>query len=135
MIVADTNVTVHLFVAGNLSQAARQLFAYDGHWIVPPVWPHEFLNVMATYGKSGGLSVHRCVSTWRRAWEIFGPRIVPVDNDAALSLAIRHRLSGYDAQFIRLAHEHGVTYVTEDRRLREAFPDSTASVEGYLSGN
>lgn len=132
MIVADTNITVQLFIAGNLSSAARRLFDLEDQWIVPPVWPHEFLNVMATYGKSRGMSQSRCVTTWHEASNIFLPRIVPVDYDAALGLAVKHRLSGYDAQFITLARDQGIACVTEDRRLREAFPGLAYSIEGHI---
>jgi predicted nucleic acid-binding protein len=132
VIVTDTNVTVQLLVAGNLSSIARRLYALDDQWIVPPVWAHEFMNVLVAYGKSGGLSTERCVGTWRGALDMFSGRIVPVDTEAALSLAAKHRLSGYDAQFITLAREQGVGCITEDRRLRDAFPVLAYSIEEHI---
>jgi predicted nucleic acid-binding protein len=132
VIVADTNVTVQLFIASNLTPLARRLFELDGRWVVPPVWPHEFLNVMATYAKTGGLSPAASLATWRQALDVFGNRILRIDPDAALQLAVERDLSAYDAQFISLALDQNAPCITQDRRLRDKFPGLAFSIEVYL---
>lgn len=133
MIVADTNVTAYLMVAGNQTSAAQRLFEIDNLWVMPSVWPHEFLNVMATYAKAGGLQPARCLEIWRQAYDQFKRRIFPVNYDAALELAILNSISAYDAQFVQLASEWQIPLISEDRRLREKFPGVAVSIADYLS--
>ena len=49
MIVADVNLPVYLFVSGSYTHLAKQVLGRDPHWLVPPFYRYELLNVMATH--------------------------------------------------------------------------------------
>jgi predicted nucleic acid-binding protein len=133
MIVVDTNVTVQLMIASINSDLAHRLFELDDAWILPPVWRHEFLNVMATYGKAGGMPIPRCISVWQTANAFFSNSIENINYEAALELAVRHNLSAYDSQFVHLAITHQISLVSEDRRLREKFPGLAFSLKEFVA--
>jgi predicted nucleic acid-binding protein len=48
--------------------------------------------------------------------------------EQALSLAIEHRISAYDAQYVALAVSMGATLVSEDRKLQRLLPERVASM-------
>lgn len=53
MIVVDVNVVVYFFIEGERTTAARELMAHDADWRLPPLWRHEYLNVLATLTREG----------------------------------------------------------------------------------
>ena len=48
MIVVDTNVIAYVLIEGDKTALAQQVAKKDPDWKVPPLWRHEFLNVLAT---------------------------------------------------------------------------------------
>jgi predicted nucleic acid-binding protein len=57
VIVVDVNVVAYLFIVGDKTDEARRLVVADNEWWIPLLWRHEFLNVVATYIRHGGISV------------------------------------------------------------------------------
>jgi predicted nucleic acid-binding protein len=51
----------------------------------------------------------------------------------ALRLAVSTPVSGYDAQFVSLAHALGVPLVTEDKELLKNFPSTSISMREFVS--
>lgn len=70
---------------------------------------------------------------WREAVELLAGRFHSVDMMLALRLAIDHKISAYDAQFIALAQQLQVPCITEDRRLRRAFPHVAISMQEFCA--
>lgn len=56
MIVADTNLIGYLAIQGIHTPKARTAYGRDAIWMVPPLWRSEFLNVLVTSVRFGGLS-------------------------------------------------------------------------------
>jgi predicted nucleic acid-binding protein len=100
---------------------------------VPLLWRHEFLNILATYAKAGGASLEEVQTLWNEASNLAGPGEHDVDMMEALELAVRGGISAYDAQYVALAQQLGVPLVTEDRRLREAFPEQLFAMQAFCS--
>ena len=131
MIVVDTNIIAYLFLVGEktpLAQAARR---QDPEWIVPSLWKHEFLNVLATYIRRKGITEKVAEAVRQRAVQLLAPAEREVDMRLALELAARHRVSAYDAQYIALAQKLKVLCVTEDARLLKTFPTATRSLAEF----
>lgn len=122
MIVVDVNVVAYFLIDGEKTAAARDLLRHDPDWRLPPLWRHEFLNVLATFARRGGASTLDAQRLWRQGMNLFGSSEVAVDMEAALALAIANRVSSYDAQYIALARQLRTICVTEDRRLLATFP-------------
>lgn len=122
MIVVDTNVVAYFFIEGARTAGARALWQSDPDWRLPPLWRHEYLNVLATFTRRGGADIAAARKLWRSAVALLEDGEQGVDSELALELAVTHEISAYDAQFVALAHALGVTLVTEDQRLQQRFP-------------
>ena len=133
MIAADTNTIAYYLIEGENTSLAHRVWAKDPEWIVPQLWRHEFLNVLAIYGRSGGLGLEQCVATWQRALVLLRGRERPVDLSEALAVAIENQVSAYDAQFIALARSIGVMLVTNDMKLLSKFPGIAVSMNAFTA--
>ena len=133
MIVVDVNVVAYYFIEGDKTAMARELMRTDPDWRLPALWRHEYLNVLATYAWQGGATVAESRELWRSASERLVSRDDPVEPEAALALAVEHKVSAYDAQYIVLAQRLRTVLVTEDRRLAKAFPSITRTLQGFVA--
>jgi predicted nucleic acid-binding protein len=131
LIVVDTNVVAYLLIEGDRSAQAQQLWTIDPEWHLPVLWRHEFLNTLATLTKTGRAELDQVQEVWTGAVTLlsFGER--DVEMPQALELAVRHRISAYDAQYVALAASLGVPLITEDQKLLRAFPDRLLSIQDY----
>jgi predicted nucleic acid-binding protein len=55
------------------------------------------------------------------------------DAAAALAIALEHRISAYDAQYVALALQLKPLLITEDRKLQRALPEQAASLRSFLA--
>lgn len=133
MIVVDTNLVAYTLLEGPQSPWALRVREQDAAWAIPPLWRHEFLNVLATYVQHGGLESQAALMVWNRALELLAPCEHVVDLTAAFHLAITHRVSAYDAQYIALAQSLRVPCLTEDRHLLKTFPRLALSMRQFCS--
>lgn len=131
MIVVDSNVLAYLLIQGEQTELAAAVWRLDPEWCLPVLWRHEFLNILATYVKVGGADIADVEAVWKEALNLTAPGEHEVDPVEALRLAVRHRISAYDAQFVALAQQLDIPLVTEDRRLREAFPGQLLSMQAF----
>ena len=51
---------------------------------------------------------------------------------AALAVAAKYAITGYDAQYVALAQNLDAPLITEDRKLREAVPGVAFSMTEFL---
>ncbi len=131
MIVVDTNVIVYLMVEGEKTGIAQLTYQQDSIWAVPSLWRHEFLNVLATLVRQDGIMVGDAIDIWQRSTRLFTPGECDVDMIRALRVASQHNISAYDAQYVALAMELGVPYVTEDQQLLKTFPDVALPMQEF----
>ena len=97
MIVIDVNVIVYLLTETPQRESARQVYERDSDWLVPPLWRHEMLNVLATLTRQDVLDVSSALTVWRNALGLLEMREQQPDMENALALAVDHRISAYDA--------------------------------------
>lgn len=102
--------------------------AHDADWRLPPLWRHEYLNVLATLTREGHATMIEAQELWRQAVQRLAGGEQPPDMEAALEIAAENRISAYDAQYISLARQLQTVCVTQDRRLLNAFPALTRSI-------
>jgi predicted nucleic acid-binding protein len=53
--------------------------------------------------------------------------------ERALLLAIEHRISAYDAQYLELAASYGVPLVSEDKKLQRMLPHRAFSMADFAA--
>jgi len=102
----------------------------DKDWIMPFLWKHEFISILLKIARQGSQSEANLLTIWENANVLVTEN--EVDMRQALHLAIKYRVSSYDAQYLVLAQELGILLVTEDRKLRQAAPDLTISTQDFL---
>ncbi len=122
MIVADVNLVVYLLTENPWRDAAVRVWQGDPDWAMPPLWRHEFLNVLATLVRREFLEREQAVRLWHDAVSLFGPTEMEPDMEKALALACEYEVSAYDAQYVVLADRLGCRLVTGDQKLARLFP-------------
>lgn len=131
MIVVDTNVVAYLLIRGEQTFLARRVWDIDSDWRVPALWRHEFLNVLANVGKFRKTDFSVLAQLWTDAQSLLARTEHDVDMLQALRLAVLNQKSAYDAHYVALAADLDVPLITEDRRLRQSFPDRCLSMQGF----
>jgi len=132
MIPVDANILAYFFIESPFTELARQVFAEDQEWVVPALWRHEFISILLKIARQGSQSEADLLTIWENANALVKGNEKEVDMRQAFHLAIQQRVSSYDAQYIALAQTLGIPLVTEDRKLRQAAPNLTVSMQDFL---
>jgi predicted nucleic acid-binding protein len=136
MIVIDTNILAYGILEQSdegLRRQAHSVLDSARRILVPTLWRHEFLNILAGYAKTSALSLDDASRAWYQTVALAQDAEAEVDMIRALELSKQLGISAYDAQFIALAEAANTVLVTEDRRLRSAAGGRAVSMEDYLA--
>jgi predicted nucleic acid-binding protein len=133
MLLVDTNVIAPLYVRSALSQTVAELFARDAVWRTEPLALIELSNVLVTYERARYITSATALDCLRRAAAFLQPHFFRVSHEAALDIALRYRVTAYDARLLTAAQQLGRPLVTEDARLRAAAPGLTQSLAEALA--
>lgn len=134
MLLVDTNIVFSLLVRNTpWFESARALYARDSDWRTESHALAEISNVLSRYVRVRELTAAQALSVMAQADERLRPRLLSVGAVEALRVALKHRVSAYDARFLLCATEMGVKLVTEDAKLRNAAPRLTQSLQDALS--
>ena len=128
MIVVDTNVIAYLYLPGPYTPAAEALLLSDLDWAAPLLWRSELRNILSTYVRKALLSLEDAYRIQREAEALMADREYEVDSLDVLKLAKDSGCTAYDCEFVALARRLGVTLVTQDAKLRQAFADDTRAL-------
>ena len=132
MIVADNNLTIQLILKNAQTELAQAVYRQDSHWIMPELWQHEFLNVLANYLRFEKQPYEKLLLAWQTATTLFANSIKSVDMPLALKIAGEYNVTACDAQYLALAQTFQVPLITEDRKLRQVAPKFTLSMLDFL---
>lgn len=130
MIVVDTNVLAYLYLPGPYTPAAEKLLQREPDWAAPLLWRSELRNILALYVRKGSLGFERAYEIQREAEAMLADSEYDVDSLEVLRLARDSRCTAYDCEFIALAQRLDVKLVTQDAKLRKAFPARTMPLTG-----
>ena len=133
MIVADTNLIVHLYVESGSSLSARQVLLRDPHWTSPILWRSEFRNALVKCLRGGVIQQDRAFKIMAAAETMMSGHEYHVASDDVLDLAAGMGCSAYDAEYVVLAKEAHVPLVTTDKELLEKFPETAVTPEEFLA--
>lgn len=131
MIVADTNLIVYLFIAGDQTSLAQKVLVKDPQWIVPPLWQSEFRNVLAAYIRRG-TTLSGAKQLMKDALQMLQKREILPSYEKVLDLIAESDCTAYDCEFIALAKQLNIQLVTADRQLLDRFPDCAISLEEFV---
>lgn len=131
MIVIDATVVPYLFIEGELTAAARELYRTDHVWVTPPIINHELLHLLARLGVTEGEEV--AVRLWKEIRTAMGGNQQVPEPARSLRIGMRHGIGGNEAQYLCLAESLDLPLVSEDPALKDRFPGRVFGVEEYLS--
>jgi predicted nucleic acid-binding protein len=132
MIVIDANILIYALIECDNSRLIPQLRAKDADWRTTELCRHETLNVLATYQRRGILTLEQCQELLNHANRFITHAQCEVNFAAALEIAAKHGISGYDAQYVALAASLSVPLISEDRKLQQAMPDVVISMQQFI---
>ena len=133
MIVIDANILVYSLIECEHSTLVQKLREKDPDWRTTALCLHEILNVLATYQRREMLTLTQCKKLLDHAERFMQVAQSEVKMDAALSVAAKYAITGYDAQYVALAQSLDAPLITEDRKLREAVPGVAVSMKDFLA--
>jgi predicted nucleic acid-binding protein len=90
------------------------------------------LNVLATYQRRDVLKLAQYKKLLDHAERFVNVAQCEVKMEAALAVAAKYAITGYDAQYVALAQSLNAPLITEDRKLREAVPGIAFSMQEFL---
>src|SRR5438046_9181079 len=99
MLLVDTNIIAPLFVRSALSDAVQALHERDSVWQTEPLALIEFSNVLATYERARYVTAAMARECLGRAEAFLQAHLFSVTHEAALKVAVRHRMPGYKWSF------------------------------------
>lgn len=131
MIVVDANVLFpYVFEVGTTVQALR-IRGVDPDWRFPRLWRQEFTSALLKYVRAGRCSSLMADRALAKALLLFSGHEVEVSDRIALNVAREFGLSAYDALYLTLARELGVTLVTADRALARRCPSVAVLMDEF----
>lgn len=133
MIVVDTNLLVYLYVSGQRTAQAEAVLIRDPVWVAPLLWRSEFRNSLAGLVHGRALHLDDAVRIAHEAERMMTGGEYGVASQQVLPLAAESGCSAYDCEFVALAQDLGVTFVTADRQVRAAFPSVAVSPEAFIA--
>ena len=133
MIVADTNLLIHLLVDGPNTSTAMEVREKDPDWRAPFLWRSEFRNAMAGYVRNDLMTVEQALRIIREAENMMFYKDHLVNSATVMRLVSQSTCSAYDCEFVALANHLDVPLVTSDSRLLRDFPDRALAPDGFLA--
>jgi predicted nucleic acid-binding protein len=133
MIVVDANILIYSLIKCEQSPLVQKLRGKDADWRTTALCLHETLNVLATYQRRAVLTLAQCRTLLGRADRFIKVAQCEVEMDAALAVAAKYAITGYDAQYVALAQSLNAPLITEDRKLRKAVPAIAFSMQEFLA--
>src|SRR5438552_119063 len=133
VIVVDTNLLVYLYVSGQRTAQADTVLVRDPVWVAPLLWRSEFRNVLACLVHRRGLGLDDAVRIAHEAERRMAGGEYTVASQQVLGLAVRSGCSAYDCEFVGLARDLRVSFVTGDRQIFVAFPFMAISFTVFIA--
>ena len=133
MIVADTNLLIHLLVDGPNTETAMDVRQKDPDWRAPFLWRSEFRNAIAGYVRSDFMTVEQGIRITREAESLMFYKDHLVNSAAVLRLVSESDCSAYDCEFVALANHLNVPLITSDSQLLRNFPDRALAPDRFLT--
>jgi predicted nucleic acid-binding protein len=132
VIVADTNLLLHLWGGRESAPLAEAVWRRDRLWVAPALWRSELRNALVTFVRARRLDAGQAATIIAEAELDMAGREFAVVSQHVITLALRSGCSAYDCEFVALAEELGIPLVTSDRQVLQAFPAVASAPETFL---
>jgi predicted nucleic acid-binding protein len=134
--VVDTSVCIKNFISDPLTPKVNQLFDHldnpDTEIFVPDLFYIECANVFWKYVRAGMYTTTE-VQVDLATLKSFPLRVVSTADlmEDAVSIAVAHGISAYDASYVALSQQVNTILLTLDQRLVRTFANSSYDVQSF----
>lgn len=133
MIIVDTNIIAYFYLEGEYTKEAEKLFSHDSTWIAPLLWRSEFRNVLTHYLRKKIISKQDAINIMQQAEIQMKGNELPIDSANVFDLVSTSECSAYDCEFMCLARELEIPFITLDKKILSHFPKEAMSLASFLS--
>jgi predicted nucleic acid-binding protein len=133
VVFVDKNLVADLLIDGDHTEVAQELRCRDPDWRNEAFLLVEFTNVLASSIATKRMSNTLAEDILSEAITLLDGKLVRIAHASVLSIAVRYRVTAYDARFLAVAQQLGIPLVTQDAKLRSAAPALTQSVAEALA--
>jgi predicted nucleic acid-binding protein len=133
MIVVDANLIGYLFIAGENSPLAAQVFAKDPDWYAPLLWQSEMRSIVAKYFRFRNMPLEESQQIMNEAHDLMIEHERFVSSNAVLELMASSTCTSYDCEYVALAKEMKLTLVTFDKEVLRNFPKIAISPQHFIN--
>jgi predicted nucleic acid-binding protein len=133
MIVVDNDVISYFWIRMDTARASlvKDVRERDPDWVAPRVWRSEFRNVLRGYMAGDYMTLSEALKYARMAEDDLRENTRSVPTRRVLQLVDETGHSAYDCEYVALAQELNVTFVTGDQTVVDLFPDTAVLLERY----
>ena len=117
--VIDTSVVAAMIFEDNAADLLT-LPPEARRFVAPSIIRYEFLSVCAKKERAGLIDADRALDAWRE-FEELEIATEYASFPESLAMALRYRLSGYDATYLWFAVSQGLELLTLDKQLAKAW--------------
>ena len=134
MIVVDNDVISYFWLqlASGRSETARRARRKDANWVAPLLWRSEFRNVLCRYMQIGLMTYSEALWFAEKAERDMRANEYDVQTSDVLKLIDQTGHAAYDCEYVALAQSLGVSLVTGDLPVVEAFPETAILLEDFV---
>ena len=122
MTVVDAGVLAALTMDAPNTPAARALFLEDPDWAAPPLWRSDFRRILFNKVRLKLMTEGQARAAYEMACEIVGENEREPDTTMVIETARSLGIDLYDAEYLAVARELGIRYVTSDDDVAQAIP-------------
>ena len=116
MLLIDTSVVAYLLIEGDHSVSAQELWRRDPDWRSEALLLVELTNVLAASIATNRMTSALAEDILAKAITLLDGKLVRIARTSVLSVAVRYRVTAYDARFLAVAQQLGTRLVTEDAK-------------------
>lgn len=133
MIVVDTNVIASLWVPNDMDEWVYKVLKRDNDWIAPLLWRSEFRNVLSIYLRKNILELPVVLQVIEEAEQLMAANEFEVNSTQVMSLVSDSSCSAYDCEFVALAEDLNVQFITFDKKIIREFPNIAISPKEFTT--
>ena len=113
--------------------SAESALCQDQDWASPLLWRSEFRNVLVGYLRRKLMVFDTAVQIMEQAQSLLKKLEYSVSSFKVLELVNRSKCSACDCEFVALAQDLNVPFITTDNQILKSFRDLTVSLKSFSS--
>ncbi|MEJ5224912.1 MAG: type II toxin-antitoxin system VapC family toxin [Anaerolineales bacterium] len=133
MIVVDANLIGHLFIEGEFTALAIQVFEKDPDWYAPMLWQSEMRSIVTKHFRFQGMAFENAQIVMTEAHHLMFEHEQTVSSHLVIELVASSKCTSYDCEYVALAREMKLPLVTFDKDILRDFPQIAISPQSFIT--